>query len=330
MNLDYDTSTSMDMPIDAGETRHNAKTSPPFYKRLQRRLAPGQAYLYLLPALIILLIFSYGPSIFVFYMSLFKWDFANYGTQPFIGLNNYAYLLHSPDFWQSLRVTLLYVAISVPLQLIIALFLALGLMSSIRAKAFWRMLIFAPFILPIVATTEIWFWMFDDYHGLFNGLLHIAHLPAIDWLGDPHWTLFSILLYTIWKSLGFSVVLFMAGMANISPALAESARVDGANFLQVLRHIIWPLLRPITLVVFLLSMIEAFKMFQPVFLLVGADGGSGNAARTLGLYLFSEGFSDDPHTGRGAAISVVLFLLVFTISAVQLGLTRRRENYAAD
>ncbi len=289
-------------------------------------LSTGQAYLYLLPAFLILGIFSYAPSIFVFYMSLFNWSFLNQGVQPFVGLTNYSFLWSSPDFWQALRVTILYVVISVPLHLVLALFLALCLMSGIRAKAFWRLAIFAPFITPLVATTTVWSLIFDNYHGLLNGLLHLAHLHPIDWLGDPHWTLFSIIIYTTWKSLGFSVVIFLSGLGNISPSLSEAARIDGANPWQILRYVTWPLLMPITLVVLLLSTIDAFKMFQPAFLLVGPAGGPDNVARTLGLYLFSEGFSTNPHDGRGAAISVILFLLVFTISVAQLGLTQRRAN----
>lgn len=290
---------------------------------LRRWASTGQAYVYLLPAFIVLALFSYGPAAFVFYMSLFKWSFLNQGVQPFIGLANYEYLLHSATFWHALQTTVLYVVISVPLQLFLALFLAMCLMSGIRAKAFWRLMIFMPFITPLVATTAIWYWMFDRYHGLFNGLLRLVHLPAIDWLGDPHWTLFSIILYTTWKSAGFSLVIFLAGLGNIPMELKEAARVDGAGSWHIFRHITWPMLIPITLVVMLLGTIEAFKMFQPAFLLVGPVGGPDNSANTLGLYLFSEGFSTNPHDGRGAAISVILFLLVFIVSIVQFSLSRR-------
>src|SRR6266700_1068774 len=183
-------------------------------RHLKRWFATGQAYLYLLPVFVILAIFAYAPSLFVFYMSLFKWNFLNRGAQPFIGLGNYQFLLHDPNFWQSLQVTLLYVLVSVPLHIVIALFLGILLMSGIRGKAFWRLLIFAPFITPLVATTTIWYWMFDPYHGFFNGVLRLLHVPTIDWLGDPHWTLVSIIFYTTWKSVGFAVILFMAGLAN--------------------------------------------------------------------------------------------------------------------
>lgn len=292
---------------------------------VRRWFDTGQAYLYLLPAFLILGVFWYLPSVFVFYMSLFKWDFFNYGVQPYIGFANYDYLFHSVRFWQSLEVTVLYVVIAVPLSLVLALLLALCLMSGIRGRVFWRLAIFSPFILPLVATTTAWSWIFDLHHGLFNGLLYLLHLQPIDWLGDPHWIPFSIILYTTWKSLGFSVVMFMAGLANVSPSLAEAARVDGAGMWQVFRFITWPLLIPITLVVLVLETISAFKMFQPVFLLLGPAGGADNRMYTLGLYLFNEGFSaSDPHTGRGAAISVILFLLVFTISIGQIALSRNR------
>jgi len=302
------------------------RVSHPLSWHIRRWAGTGQAYLYLLPVFVILGLFAYAPSFFVFYMSLFKWNFLNHGAQPFVGLDNYNFLLHDPNFWQSMQVTLAYVVISVPLNLFISLFLAILLMSGIRARAIWRLAIFTPFILPLVATSTIWYWMFDTYHGLFNGILHLLHLRSIDWLGDPHWVLPSIIFYTLWKATGFSTILFMAGLSNVSPALAEAAQVDGANPLQVFRYITWPLLLPITLVVLLLSTIEAFKMFQPVFLLTDAQGGPGNAARTLGLYLFSQAFATNSHDGLGAAISVVIFLLVFTISVAQLMFTRRNGN----
>ncbi|MBV9228196.1 MAG: sugar ABC transporter permease, partial [Chloroflexi bacterium] len=244
------------------------------------------------------------------------------------GLSNYEFLLHDPNFWQSLQVTITYVVISVPLQLFLSLFLALILMSGIRGKAFWRLAIFTPFIMPLVATTAAWLWIFDNYHGLFNGILRLLHLQPINWLGDPHWTLPSIILYTTWKAAGFSVVIFMAGLGNISPSLSEAARVDGANAWQVFRHITWPLLLPITLVVLLLSTIEAFKMFQPVFLFVTPTGGPLNAARTLSLYMFSQAFASGTHAGLGSAVSVILFLLVFTISIAQLFFSQRNADTA--
>jgi ABC-type sugar transport system permease subunit len=151
----------------------------------------------------------------------------------------------------------------------------------------------------------------------------VFFMSPIDWLNDPHWVLISVVTYTTWKSLGFSVVLFMAGLSNISPSLSEAARVDGANPWHIFRYIIWPLIMPITLVVMLLGTIDAFKMFQPVFLLVGPGGGPLNAGRTLGLYLFSEAFATNTRAGRGSAIAVIIFLLVFTIAAAQLGLSRR-------
>ena len=293
--------------------------------RIRRWREYGAAYLYLLPAFVILGIFSYAAAIFVFYISLFHWNFLIHGDQPFAGLDNYQLLLHDPNFWQALRVNVTYVAISVPINLFVALFLALIVMAGLRARAFWRLAIFTPFITPLVATTTIWLWIFDYYHGILNALLRLVGVHPINWLGDPHWALGSIIFYTTWKSMGFNVVIFMAGLSNLSPALAEAARVDGASRWQVFRYITWPLLRPVTLVVLLLSTIEAFKMFQPVFLLEGGSGGGPlNSARTLGLYLFSQGFSNSAHDGIGAAISVIIFLLVFVVAAVQLGISGRR------
>ncbi len=296
---------------------------------IRRLFSTGQAYLYLMPMLLILAIFNYFPAIFVFYISFFKWNFLIHGPQPLAGadgLDNYRFLFHDPNFWQSARTTLEFVLITVPLNVGIALFLALLLMSGIRGRAFWRLAIFTPYITPLVATVTIWYWMFDRYHGLFNNVLSIFHVSPVLWLDDPRFVLPSIILYTVWKSVGFNVVLFMAGLANADPALGEAARVDGANVWQQFRFITWPTLAPITIVVILLSTIDAFKMFQPAFLFAGAEGGPNNAARTLGLYLFDQAFLTNAHDGLGAAIAVCIFLIVFTISAIQLGIAGRRSG----
>src|SRR5579859_7669079 len=133
----------MDVEHDVAITSlESGKVVPPLSRRLKRWFSTGQGYLYLLPVFITLGVFAYAPSIFVFYMSLFKWNFLNHGTQPFIGLANYQFLLHDSTFWQALQVTILYVVVSVPLQLCISLVLALILIAGIRARAFWRLLIF--------------------------------------------------------------------------------------------------------------------------------------------------------------------------------------------
>lgn len=289
-------------------------------RRVRASLGP---YFYLLPAFAVLGVFAYAPTFYVFYISLFKWNALIHGAQPFIGLGNYQFLLSDPNFIQAFRTSLTYVVVTVPLSLFLSLFIAMLLMSNIRARSWWRLAVFTPFITPMVATTTIWYWMFDYYHGFFNQVLGVFHLQPVDWLGNPHLALGSIIAYTVWKGLGFNVVLFMAGLANMPPQLAEAARVDGANAWQIFRHITWPMLRPITLVVLLLSTIEAFKMFQPVFLFEGPGGGPLNAARTLGLYLYYQAFAGSAQDGLGAAIAVFIFLLVFTIAAIQLGVTGR-------
>ena len=164
-------------------------------KRRRQFLSTGQAYLYLLPALAILGFFAYYPAFYVFYISLFKWNFLIHGDQPFVGFANYVVIWKDPNFWQLLRTTLAFVVISVPVHLLISLGLALLLMSGIKGKALWRLAIFTPYITPLVATVSIWYWMFDRYHGLFNGLLAIFHRSSIDWLNDPHWVLPSVIFF---------------------------------------------------------------------------------------------------------------------------------------
>jgi len=299
----------------------------------RRRLKSVKEYLtgyfFISPATLILSIFVIFPSIFVFYISTLTWNMI--GPKNFIGLTNYINLLfkspYAPEFWNSILVTVEYVAISVPLQMAVSLGIALLLMRPIKFRGFFRLGIFISYVTPLVATSIVWMWMFNPDYGLFNAFLKMLHLPTSMWLLSSPSALIAIVIYTTWHAIGFSTILFMAGLTTVPRELQEAAMIDGANASGVFWHITWPMLSPMTFFILIISMIGAFKMFTPVFILT--SGGPYNTTTTTGFYLYRYAF-DYWKAGYASAVAVLLFLIIFTLTLLNMRLTGRRVFYAGE
>lgn len=281
---------------------------------------------FITPALIILGTFAIFPTIYVFYLSLFDWSMI--GGKTYIGLQNYVNLLFKPpysyDFWHAALVTLEYVTLSVPITMTLALFLAIQLMKPIKFRSFFRLGIFVAYVTPLVATSIVWEWIFHPDYGILNSILKLLHLPTSPWLiGFPS-ALFAIVIYTTWHDLGYSTILFMAGLTAVSKELQEAAEIDGANAWGVFWHVTWPLLSPTTFYIFIISLIGAFRMFTPVLVLT--QGGPYNSTTTIGYMLYREAFQYWK-SGFASSIAVVLFGIIFTITLIQFRVTGRRVFY---
>jgi ABC-type sugar transport system permease subunit len=286
-------------------------------------------YGFITPALLILLIFAIFPTLYVFYLSTFNWSMI--GQKTFIGLHNYINLIfkmpYAKDFWHAVLVTLEYVAISVPIAISMSLFLANLLMKPIRARGFFRLGIFISYVTPLVATTIVWMWIYNSDYGLLNSFLKALHLPQSTWLlGFPS-ALFAIVIYTVWHDVGYSTILFMAGLTSVSKELQEAAEIDGATDSQVFWKITWPLLSPTTFYIFIISLIGAFKMFTPVLVLT--NGGPYGSTQTIAYLLYHEAFVNW-NTGFASAIAVVLFAIIFIITIIQFRSTGRKVFYSGE
>ncbi len=296
-------------------------------KRIKEALT---GYLFISPATLILFTFAIFPSIFVFYISTLKWNMI--GPKQFIGLQNYENLLfrspYAPEFWHSVLVTVEYVAMSVPLQISVSLLLAVLLMKPIRWRSFFRLGIFISYVTPLVATSIVWMWMFNESnYGIINALLKILHLHTVKWLLSFPPALIAIVLYVSWHEIGFDTIIFMAGLSGVSPELKEAASIDGANASGVFWHVVWPLLSPTTFFILIISMIGAFKMFTPVFVMT--SGGPYNSTTTMGFYLYVKAFSDWK-AGYASAISVMLFIFIFALTLLNMYFTGKKVFYAGD
>lgn len=282
------------------------------------------AYFYLAPAGIIFLAFIILPTLFVLYISFFHWDFLNSKLSTFVGLGNYVGLIKSSAFWHSLLVSLYFVIGTVPVGLFLALVIALALMQPFRGRGFVRLSVFSPYVTPVVATSIVWIWIFNPQFGLLNGLLHAVHLPELGWLESPHWALIGVIVYTLWHSLGFDVIIFMAGLSTVPGELREAARIDGASRWREFWAVTWPLLSPTTLFVLIITTIGSMQAFTQFFTMT--QGGPLSATTTASYMLYQLGFLFY-HTGPAAALAIILFVLIGGLTALQMVVSRRRTFY---
>lgn len=293
----------------------------------------GEAYLYLLPAFFVMSLFTFYPFINAILMSfqdvrpVARVDgelIPFYRT--YIGLTNFQILFSDRHFLQALRQTSLYVAVSVPLTLGLALLLATALNQALRLRAFFRLAYFIPYITPVVALAMVWTWIYHDRVGLLNYFLGLLGVSRVRWLNDPAFALPAIVLFNVLRFVGYQALILLAGMQNIDRMYYEAARVDGASALGAWRRITIPLLTPQLFFVFLVSLMGAYRIFDEVFILFAGGAGPLGSARTIVFYLYDQAFNNF-RLGRAAAASVVLFGIIFVLALFQMTVTQRRVHY---
>ncbi len=244
----------------------------------------------------------------------------------FVGLQNFGKIWSDDIFHVAVRNTCVYTAVATVFKLALGLWLALLLNHHFKGKAFTRAFILLPFIIPTVLSTLAWKWMFDPTFSVINWLLYQFGLihGRINWLGDPNLALISVIIVDIWRGVPFYAISLLAGLQTISPELHEAAAIDGARAWQRFRHITWPLLLPVTLVIVLFSVIQTFAGFQLIYVLTG--GGPANATQVFATYAYQIGIG----TGllsEGATISLAVFPVLLLVVIVQLLYIRRVETH---
>ncbi len=244
----------------------------------------------------------------------------------FVGLHNFAVLLDDNIFGVAVWNTVVYTAVTTVFKLALGLWLALLLNRNFKGKAFTRAFILLPFIIPTVLSTFAWKWMFDPTFSVINWTLFQLGLitTRVNWLGDPHLALISVIIVNIWRGVPFYAISLLAGLQTISPELQEAAAIDGAKPWQRFWYVTWPLLLPVTMVVVLFSIIQTFADFQLVYVLTG--GGPANATHLFATYAYQIGVG----TGllsQGAAVSLAMFPVLLIVVIVQLLYIRRVETH---
>ena len=275
----------------------------------------------ILPSLLVFLVFYYGPAIFLMHISFFNWNIFS-SQSEFVGLHNFSLLMHQPLFWQSLLNTGYYVLLVVPVTTLLALALALLLREArnLRGGGLSQALVFLPHVTPIVATSIIWAWIFDPNFGLANAVLRVFHLPQLGWLASAHWAMPSVMIYSVWHSVGLYTVLFLAGLSTLPKQVLEAAQMDGARGWLSFRRIIMPLISPITFFVILLCTITAMQTFSQIYTLTGGPhGGAGGpafATTTDSILIYYTAFSY-LNFSLASAMSFVLFMIILAVTLVQ-------------
>ncbi len=281
------------------------------------------AYAFLLPNFIGFLTFTLVPIIVAFGLSFYKWDSAN--PAVFVGLKNFFKLFRDETFQISLVNTIYFSAVTVPFTIIVALFLAVLLNQKIKGIQFFRTLYFFPYITSMVAVAVVWLMLLQPTMGPVNGFLKwigIQNPPG--WTASTVWAMPAVILVSVWRQVGYYMVIYLAGLQNIPEYLYEAATIDGANGWQKFRYVTLPMLTPATFLNTLLLIIGSFKIFDQVYIMT--DGGPGRATNTLVYCIYNQAFWFF-NFGYASMVAMVLFIMVLVLTIIQFKYEDKLVNY---
>lgn len=308
------------------------------------------AYLYLVPAFAVIGTFHLAPVFYAAYVSL---NTGAINRFQFVGLRNYAQALKGSEFWSSLGTTFTYAALTLPVTIVVSLFFAYLLYRGVRKPAAYRVVFFLPYVISTVGSSIVWAWIFDPSGGLANRVLGLLGLAPLRWLIEPRgigqiiaqqlhvsipaWAagpsvaLIAVSIYTIWQTMGYDIVIFLAGLTNQPRELYDAARVDGASGWQLFRYITVPLLAPTTFFVLVVSVIAALQSFNQIFAMNTATaqplGGPVGKTNTLTVYMFNQLYTYSNY-GYASTIAVILSAIILFLTLLNFRLFGRRAEPA--
>jgi multiple sugar transport system permease protein len=281
------------------------------------------AYAFLLPNVIGFLVFTLIPIAVAFGLCFVKWDFAN--PMEFIGFRNFIRLFRDEGFQISFWNTLYYTAVSVPLTIVIALFLAILLHQKIKGMKWFRTIYFFPYISSMVAVSVVWNMLYHPTMGPINSFLRMLGMESPpEWTSSVVWALPAVIIMSVWKQVGYYMVIYLAGLQGIPEQLYEAATIDGANAWQKFRYVTFPMLSPSTFLISILLVINSFKVFDQIVIMT--DGGPGRATNVLVYYLYYQAFQYFKF-GYASAIAMVMFVIILIITFIQFKLEGKWVNY---
>jgi multiple sugar transport system permease protein len=278
----------------------------------------NKGHKFVLPSLVLLFLVTIYPLLYVFYLSFHR-RLLIFDISKFVGMDNYLFLFRDDRFLTALKNTLYFTTLSVILELILGLSIALLLHRSFKAKGLMRAIVLIPWAIPTVVSAKMWEWIYNTDFGILNYLLGIK----INWLGSPLWAIHAAILMDVWKTTPFVVILMTAGLQVIPKELHQAARVDGAGTWTIFRWITLPLLKPVILVVLIFRTLDAFRVFDAIYVLTG--GGPANTTETLSIYAYKVLFQT-LQFGYGSTLAVMMFLCIGSISIFYLRLLSRDRS----
>lgn len=285
------------------------------------------AWIFLSPALAVIALFFAVPVLAAFVLSFTDFDIYSLGNWDyirFVGFENYVRILETPLFWKALKNTFYFVLIGGPLSVAVSLGTALMLNSKLaKFKSLYRTVYFLPVVSSLIAVAIIWRYLYHPAHGLLNYLLSYVGIPPIDWLGDPDIAMPAIIIMAVWKNFGYNMLIFIAGLQNISDDLYEAAHLDGANWWQQFKEITIPMLKPTTVFIVMITIIGYFQLFAEPYVMT--QGGPLNSTTSIVLLMYEQGFRWWS-MGYAAAIAFVLFIIIMFFTVIQLLLQRSMKR----
>lgn len=276
------------------------------------------AYFFLAPAVSAIFVFFFIPVIAAFIISFTDFDIytlGDFSTLRFIGFDNYLRLLNDDLFWTALKNTFYFVVVASPLSIVVSLATAMLLNNKlIKFKAIFRLSYFIPVVTTLVAVAIVWRFIYHYDFGLVNYLLRLIGINPVDWLGNPTWAMPAIIMMSVWKNFGYNMIIFIAGLQNIPEELYDAAEIEGANWWQMFKSIIFPMLAPTTIFISIITIIGYFQLFAEPYVMT--QGGPLNSTLSIIQYMYQEGFRWW-NMGYSASIAFVLFFIIFVVTLIQ-------------
>lgn len=270
-------------------------------------------YLFILPAAVVLVIFFFIPFFQTFLLSFL--DYTNNIYKPaFIGFENYINLFHNPVFYKVMWNTLIYLFVAVPILAIFPLFLAILINQKIRGATIYKILIYLPVIVSIVVAAIAFKWLYAD-QGILNYLVTRLGIPPVGWLTDPNFALYSVIIVTIWKGIGYYMIIYLAALMSVPKELYEACDIDGADFLTKHLTVTIPHIMPTIALVTTISAISAMKVFAEIYVMT--KGGPLNSSKTIVYYIYERAF-ENLDLGFASAMAVVLLVIVMLFSLINI------------
>jgi multiple sugar transport system permease protein len=281
------------------------------------------AMVFLLPYLLIFSIFRFIPSVGGLVVSFFKWSLG--GDPKFIGIDNYVNLAQDGSFYTSIRNTLSFFVLTVPVLVVASLLLAMLLNQKLAGRRVMRTISIIPYVLIPSIVGIMWNWMFDNNFGLLNYYIKKLGGSPVFWLTDERFALIAVSIVVVWTYIGYDMILFLAGLQGIPKETYEAAEVDGASTVQVFWHITLPLLKPVTMMVSTLTLVNVVQLFDQIYVMT--NGGPGTSTLTMVQYMYTSAFTNY-ELGYGSAIEVVILVMLMVLITVQNRIGNRERKVA--
>lgn len=278
-------------------------------------------YVFVAPALIVIALVALYPALNVLWLSLHR-RMLLFDINEFVGLDNFIFLFKDSRFWNALWNTVYFTGVSVALELLLGLAFALILHRSFRGRGLMRAIVLVPWAIPTVVSAKMWDWMYNPEFGVINHAFKSLGIVAdnVNWLGNPFWALHAAIAVDVWKTTPFVALLLLAGLQVIPHEVYEAGKIDGVSRWQAFRRITLPLLKPVILIVLLFRTLDAFRVFDVVYVLT--NGGPADTSETLSIYAYKLLFTT-LQFGYGSSVAVVVFLCVLALSLLYIRFLRR-------